>query len=197
MNSTKNIIKILLLSQCLLLFCTCEKEVVTTEQHRLNLVTFVTCPFNEKFDNNTNLEKYVLKKFGKPDNVWKERRELGIHRELADVPIAVERINLEYKNKYQFKITKGINKRLEFFDSIFLGDFTDLKYGINNETTIKDIKILFGNPKDITDIKDVYDINYYYSFSDESPYFYHLEIVFRKEKLDTVHVRVKFDPYRL
>ena len=197
MNSTKNIIKILLLSQCLLLFCTCEKEVVTTEQNRLNLAAFVTCPFNEKFDDKTDLEKYVLKKFGKPNNVWKYREKLGIHREPPDAPIVVDRVTLEYKNKYQFDITKGINKRLQFFDSIFLGDFTDLKYGINNETTIKNMKRLFGKPKDVSEIEDVYEINYYYSHKDNIQYLYHLEIVFRKEKLDTVHVRVKFDPNRL
>ncbi|MCL1864647.1 MAG: hypothetical protein FWF73_02420 [Spirochaetes bacterium] len=197
MKYTKNIVKILFLAQCFLLFCTCDKEVVTTEQHRLNLATFVTCPFNEEFDSNTNLEKYVLKKFGKPYSVSKGRDKLGLHRELVEPPIVVDRLELIYEKKYQFDITRGINKRLEFFDSIFLLDFTDLKYGINNETTIKDIKSLFGKPYNFTEIEDVYDINYYYSFSKGSPYLYHLEIVFRKKKLHSISIDVIFDPYKL
>jgi len=194
MNYVKNVVKILLLIQCLLL-CTCDKEVVTTEQHRLNLADFVTCPFNEKFDNKTNLEKYVLKKFGEPDSVRKGRKNLGEHRK--EWAIVTDWIEVAYQRKYTFRIYRGVNKRLEFFDMIFFLEFTDLKYEINNETTIKDIKRLFGKPRDVTDIEDVYDINYYYSYSHDSPYLYHLEIIFRKGKLSSMYVYTIFDPYRL
>ncbi|MCL1864648.1 MAG: hypothetical protein FWF73_02425 [Spirochaetes bacterium] len=197
MKYTKNIVKILLLAQCFLLFCTCDKEVVTTEQHELNLIAFVTCPFNEKFDSNTNLEKYVLKKFGKPYSVSKWRDKLGLHREPPKAPIEVDQIVLRYEKKYEFEITRGINKKIEFFKMIFLLDFTDLKYGINKDTTIKDIEKLFGNLGGVTEIEDVYEINYYYTYSDDSPYGYTLKIVFRKGKLDYIDIRMKFDPYLL
>ena len=196
MKYVKNIIKLLLLAQCFLLFCTCDKEVITTEQNELNLINFVTWPFNDmKFESSTNLEKYVLKKFGKPDSVSKGRRKIGEHT--LPVPIVVDRIELAYENKYEFDITRGINRKIEFFDLIFILDFTDLKYGINNETTIKDIERIFGKPGYVTEVKDVYEIDYYYSYSDDSPYGYRLEIVFKKKKLRSIYVRALFDPYRL
>ncbi|MCL1864649.1 MAG: hypothetical protein FWF73_02430 [Spirochaetes bacterium] len=147
------------------------------------------CPFNEMFDSNTNLENYVLKKFGKPDIDWKERKKLGKDKELS---IVVDWIVLVYNNdkyKSKFDITRGINKKLNFFDSILLLDFTDLKYEINNETTIKDIESLFGKSRDVSEIKDVYEISYDYY---DDIYLYHLKFVFRKKKLSAIHIRTEF-----
>ena len=52
MNYVKNLIKILLFVQCLLLSCVCDKKEaitsITTEQNKLNLVDFGKCPFNEE-----------------------------------------------------------------------------------------------------------------------------------------------------
>ena len=197
MKYTKNLIKILLLTQCFLFFCTCEDNAKTETiiRNEYDIVDFITCPFNEKFDDKTNLEKYVLKKFGKPEIVWKERKRLGDHKEL---PIVVDWIVLIYNNdkyKSKFEITRGINKRLDFFNSILILDFTDLKYGINNGTTIKDIEKLFGTPY-VKDIEDGYELEYRHGYVDDI-YIYELKFVFRKKKLNAVHIQTDFNPYRL
>ena len=147
MNHTKNIVKILLLVQCLLLFCACDKkeEIVTTEQNILNLADFVKCPFKDEFDDKTSLEKYVLKKFGKPKSIEKLRTWLYDHSE-----VIVDRIHIEYKG-YSFEICRGVSKRFEVFERIYnIPDDIDLKYGIKKqETTIKDIEKLFGKPEKV------------------------------------------------
>ena len=191
MNHTKILIKILLLVQCFLFFCTCDKEIVTTEQHRLSLVDFVMFPFNEEFADKTDLEKYVLKKFGKPDNVVKGGM-FGEHRE--ERKLIVDRIELEYKNRYQFRIYRGVNKRLEIFARIFMLDFVDLKYGINKETTIKDIKKLFGQPEYFTDVDNSYIANY---SCDNSPYYGRLRITFGDGKLNSMTITINVSEYEL
>jgi len=151
MNHVKNLIKILLFTQCLLLCCVCNKKeeiIVTTEQNILNLADFIKCPFNEEFKKNTNLEKYVLKKFGKPDRVIKDRGPLG-HGDAEN--IITDIIILQYfvenpSDKYEFAIKKGVSKRFEFFKYISIFNLTDLKYGINKKTTMRDIENLFGKP---------------------------------------------------
>ena len=155
MRYVKNLIKILLLVQCLLLFCVCdkkevEKEIVTTEQNILNLADFVKFPFKDEFNNKTNLEKYVLKKFGKPKYTRKLRTCLYDHSE-----INVERISIVY-DESSFEICRGVSKRFEVFESIYnIPDNIDLKYGIKKkETTIKDIESLFGKPEKIKIIQD-------------------------------------------
>ena len=207
MNYVKNLVKILLFAQCFL-FSTCEKkestieeqieaaitemkatEVEPTEEQKLNLADFVKFPFKEKFDNKTNLEKYVLKKFGKPDSLRRKRDTLGEHSEvIADYSY------LEYKN-YDFEIIRGVNKRFKCFNKIFLLDFIDLKYGINKDTTIKEIEGLFGKSKDFTDVEDSYIINY--DYEDNSTYFYRIRITFGNKKLDSITIRVNIADYKL
>ena len=190
----KNLVKILLIAQCLLLFCACDdREIVTVtaEQQVLNLADFVKCPFNEGFDENTDLEKNVLKKFGKPDSVRKWRKKLAAHSEMI-----VDNSYLSYEN-YEFEIRRGVNKKFEYFELMLILNFTDLKYGINKETTIKDIERLFGNSEDFTDVEDSYISNYSYEDNDDSPYFYRLRLAFRKKKLDSLRVVIKLNPYKL
>ena len=143
MNYVKNLIKILLFAQCFLLFCACnKKEVITTEQHKLNLADFVKCPFNEEFGENTNLEKYVLKKFGTPDSTRKWRSQIADHDERV-----ADKIELMYEN-CEILIYRWVSKkRFEIFKGIFMLDYTDLKHGINKETTTKDIERIFGKPE--------------------------------------------------
>ena len=195
MSHVKNLVKILLLVQCLLLCCVCgNKETAIedpTEQQRSNLADFVKCPFKEEFKNNTNLEKYVLKKFGKPDSVekWKD-----VIHDYSDV--VVDRIDLNYKGNYLFSIYRGIKKKFEVFKKIFILNFSDLKYGINKEATVKDIERLFGQPNEIQNIqreenkKGRPDMVYHYSFNCGDSYVYHLSIGFRKKKLDSVGINV-------
>jgi hypothetical protein len=165
MNHIKNIVKILLLAQCLFLFCVCdkkevEKEIVTTEQNILNLADFVKSPFKDEFNNKTNLEKYVLKKFGKPKYTRKWRAALSDHSE-----VSVERTSIVYK-KSSFEICRGLSKRFEVFESIYnIPDNIDLKYGIKKkETTIKDIEGLFGKPEKVDIDQDSTSYIYIYIY---------------------------------
>ena len=192
MSYVKNIAKILLLAQCLLLFCVCDKKeevIVTTEQNRLNLADFVKCPFNEEFNDKTNLEKYVLKKFGKPDSV--ERGEIAIDEVNG---VEGDRIRLTYDGKYSFEIYKWTfkKKKFEIFRLIYIKDCTDLKYGINNETTIKDIERLFGNPGSIE--KREGDVAaYYYSYG-TNQYLYNLAIGLGEGKLYSLRIHININP---
>ena len=203
MNYVKNLIKVLLLAQCLL-FCVCDKkEIKTTEQNILNLADFVKCPFNEEFKNNTNLEKYVLKKFGKPDVFGKGRTSLG---DAANAYIIIDEIWLEYlkkdpDDKYSsFIVYRGVSKRFEVFSKIYIQNFIDLKYGINEETTMRDIENLFGRPilkgrpEEVQKRRQKgsrygYTGSYYYLYN-EDPYVYHLDFEFEKGKLDSIHIKV-------
>jgi hypothetical protein len=193
MNYVKNLVKIILLAQCLFLFCACDKkEIVTTEQNRLNLADFVKCPFNEVFDNKTNLEKYVLKKFGKPEKVWKWR---DVVNDSSDVLVDV--IDIEYEN-YLFVIKKGVKKNFEVFTQIFILNFLDLKYGINKETTMRDIENLFGQPYEAKIIKrkekDEEDgAAYYYIYGENNRYVYHFSIGFIKGKLNSMGIDVNIN----
>ena len=196
MNYIKNLMKILLFAQCLL-FYACDKketeiiEIKITEQNILNLADFVKCPFNEEFKKNTNLEKYVIKKFGKPDEFGKGRDTLG-NAVVAD--IIIDEIWLKYSEKmpgdiYSFRIYRGVSKRFEVFAGIYINKFTDLKYGFNEETTIKDIDNLFGKPKEHGIKRKGNDIKqYYYCYSNDGPYVYHLYIRFTDEKLDSIDI---------
>lgn len=201
MKYVKNLVTILLLAQCLLLFCVCDKkEIVTTEQNILNLANFVKCPFNEEFDDKINLEKYVLKKFGKPNRVSKVRGTTGEHS-----GVVVDKIGIEYEN-YSFSIYRGIEKRFEVFKEISMLNYTDLKYGINEETTMRDIENLFGKPELRGRDEEVQSIqqkgsaaysytgfyNYYYEDNDKSPYRYRLDIGFTKGKLGSISVNTLF-----
>ena len=199
MNYVKNLLKILLLAQCFLLSCVYDKKeevVVTTEQNRLNLADFVKCPFNEAFDDKTNLEKYVLKKFGKPDSFQKAR---GTYDQ--DNKVLTDWIEIVYE-KYTFEIYKGVinNKRFEIFRKIYIDDYTDLKNGINNETTIKDIERIFGRPREAKYLQreesdEGNDTIYHYNYNDydnNSPYYYHLDIGFRREKLNSIGININF-----
>jgi len=137
MKYLKNLLIILL---CLLLFCSCDEKITKEQkiQMKSNLIDFVKCPFNEEFKKNTNLEKYVLKKFGKPDSASKSRGAINDFSK-----IIAEHIHITYKD-YIFWLNRGVNKRFEVFTKIFIKNFTGLKYGINKDTTIKDIEKLFG-----------------------------------------------------
>jgi len=193
MSNVKKLVKILVFVQCFLLFCTYNKGVVTTAQNELNLVDFIQCPFNEKFDSNTNLEKYVLKKFGKPDYTWKRRRPKEEHSE-----VIIDHNMIEYKN-YKFDIYRGVNKRFEVFDSMLILEFTDLKYGINNKTSIKDIEKLFGKPGSIDkwENNNISFIDYVYVYGDDGPYSYRLDIRFQNGKLSDITIYVGIDAYKL
>ena len=193
MNYIKHLIKTLLFVQCFLLFCVCDKkEIVTTEQNKLNLADFIKWPFNEELDDNTDLEKYVLKKFGKPDSIRKWRDWLGDHSE-----VVADKIELLHKD-YAILIYKWVfkRKRFEVFKSIAMTNYTDLKYGINNETTIKDIERLFGKPDEIQNIQreksdarsDV--LYYYYVHEDSVAYVYSLGIGFRKGRYRYISVTI-------
>ena len=174
MNYIKNLIKVLLFAQCLFLFCVCDKkEIVTTEQNILNLADFVKCPFKEEFDDKTDLEKYVLKKFGKPYTTNKLRRALYDHCE-----VVVDKIKIEYEESL-FRIHRGVSKRFEVFERIYgIPDDADLKYGIKRkETTIKDIERLFGKPEVVTIIKDFTSYKYTYN-TNQYKYKYDLDIRF-------------------
>ena len=204
MKYVKNLIMIILFAQCLLLFYACDKKEATTvetiaeptEQNIMNLADFVKCPFNEGFNGKTNLEKYVLKKFGKPDKVVKGRDALG---DADSADIVVDRIWLEYTeedpgDKYSFTICRGVSKRFEVLERIYICKYTDLKYGINEETTIRDIENLFGRPRKVQNIQreendTASDIHYRYAYSD-GPYVYHLSFGFRKEKLNSIGINI-------
>ena len=147
MNYVKNLIKILLFVQCLL-FCACSNKggiplEITTEDQKLRLSDFVKCPFNEEFKNNTNLEKYVLKKFGRPDEILKGRGSLGYG---SNTGIIKNQITLRYYEKYSFIIYRGVSMKFELFSEIYIYTFEDLKYGINEKTTMRGIENLFGKP---------------------------------------------------
>jgi len=202
MNYVKNLIKILVIVQCFLFYACDKKEVTTvktiaepTEQNILNLADFVKCPFKDEFNDNTNLEKYVSKKFGKPDKVVKVRDVLGA----GSTDIVVDRIWLEYTeedpgDRYSFTICRGVSKKFEVFEKISIYVYTDLKYGINKETTMKDIGILFGLPKSIQNIQreendTASDTIYYYLYSTAGPYVYHFTIGFRKAKLNNINIK--------
>ena len=179
MNYIKHLIKILLLAQCFLLFCEYDKKVVTTEQNISNLADFVKCPFNEEFDKNTDLEKYVLKKFGKPDIIEKWRDWLGDHSERFG-----DKIRLVYDGKYLFYIHRWVfkSKKFEIFKGISIYNYADLKHGINKETTKKDIENLFGPLKGID--------TGYYCYNPDGPYIYHFNIGFEKGKVYSISIRI-------
>ena len=216
MNYIKNLIKILVIAQCFL-FYACDKkevaiegtsevvtEVITTEQKELNLVDFVRFPFNEEFKINTNLEKYVLKKLGKPDEVTKGRDSLN---DTDGADMVVYRIWLEYSerrsgDKFSFTICRGVSKKFEVFEKIYIERFIDLKYGINEKTTMRDIENLFGSPalegrpEEVQNLQrkgsDVYSYTGYYSYlySPDGPYVYHLNFGFSEGKLDSIKIKV-------
>ena len=216
MNYVKNLIKILLFVQCLL-FCVCDKkeativekteveatEIVTTEQNELNLVDFGKWPFNDKLKNTTNLEKYVLKKFGKPDRVIKDRGPLG-HGDAEN--IITDIIILQYfvenpSDKYEFEIYRGVSKRFEFFKYISMYNLIDLKYGINETTTMRDIENLFGKPsldgrdEEVENLQrkgsDAYSYTGSYRYghnNDGHLYYYLFDFGFRKGKLVYIYI---------
>ena len=185
MKYFKNLLMIILFAQCLLLFCTCDEKVSKEQeiQMELNLIDFIKCPFNEEFKNNTNLEKYVLKKFGKPDSVYKWR---GGTSDFSEV--IAEHIHLTYKKNYIFWINRGVNKKFEVFTKIYIKDFTGLKYGINKDTAIKDIERLFGLHYSGNRQED--DIRYSYTYSDDSQYVYHFGIGFWKGELYYISIDI-------
>ena len=219
MNYVKNLIKILVIAQCLF-FCACNKKetakveaieveatvVETTEQNILNLADFVKCPFNEEFNNKTNLEKYVLKKFGKPDKLGKGRTSLG---DADTANIIIDEIWLRYyekypdDGKYSFVIHRGISKRFEVFARIHIWNFTDLKYGINEKTTIRDIENLFGEPESVKrgpreDGRPYSFIDYEYWYSnDDNLYFYRFDLGFRDGKLYSIYIETRIRVERL
>ena len=205
MNHVKNLVKILLFAQCLL-FCACDKkEIVTTEQNILNLTDFVKCPFNEEYDDKTNLEKYILKKFGKPDKFGKGRTSLG-DADAAD--IVIDEIWLRYyetssvDEKYSFVIYRGISKKFEVFARIYIYNYTDLKYRINENTTNRDIENLFGKPNEFEQKKidgDDYKKYSYYtsSYNKNSPYYYQLHLRFKGMKLDYINIETRFRAEKL
>lgn len=207
MNHVKNLINILLLVQ-FFLFCACNEKKATvyyeeetaikiTEQNKLNLVDFVKCPFDEEFDDKTNLEQYVLKKFGKPDKFGKGRAPLG---DASGADIITDKIWLRYDRKYSFIICKGVSKKFEVFDEIYIYNFIDLKYGINEETAIRDIESLFGKPKRIQQKRnDTYSYTiYYYDFDNkDNPYIYFLYFGFRDEKLHSIEIEARILASRL
>jgi hypothetical protein len=85
-----------------------------------------------------------------------------------------------------------------------------LKYGINEETTMRDMKNLFGEPElngrdeEVKNLRqkgnDVY--NYtgsycYYKDNDDSPYRYSLRIGFKNGKLNYISLDAKIDELKL
>ena len=216
MNHVKNLVKILLLAQCLLLSCVCDKKEaitsITTEQNKLNLVAFGKCPFNEEFKKNTNLEKYVLKKFGKPDRVIKDRGPLG-HGDAEN--IITDIIILQYfvenpSDKYEFEIYKGVSKKFEFFKYISIHNLIDLKYGINETTTMRDIENLFGKPildgrdEEVENLKrkgsDAYSYTGSYKYShrnDGHLYYYLFQFGFNKGKLKYIYIETRIRDEKL
>ena len=191
MKYVKYLVKILLLAQCLLLFCTCDEKVTEEQkiQMKSNLIDFIKCPFNEEFDDKTDLEKYVLKKFGKPDRVSRSRGAINDFSE-----VIADHIYLIYGEIYEFWINRGINKRFEVFKIIFMSNFIDLKYGINKDTTIKDIEKLFGLHYSGNQQED--DIRYDYTYKD-GPYLYHLGIGFWKGKLNYISIHININDSKL
>ena len=198
MNYVKNLIKLLVIAQCLL-FCVCDKKeaviVETTEQNKLNLIDFVKCPFNEEFDEKTDLEKYVLKKFGKTDRIRKWRGPTGEHSK-----VIADKIDIIYE-KDRFVIYKGVNKKFKVFETIFISNYIDLKFGIDNETTIKDIERLFGQPKKIDNIKreknDEGINSIYYYFRNDGAYSYNLDLGFIQKKLNYIRVNICISSWKL
>ena len=187
MDYVKNLVKILLFAQCFLLFCTCDKkEVVTTEQNILNLADFVKFPFKDEFDN-TNLEKYVLKKIGKPKWIEKFRTTLYDHSE-----VVIDRIHIEYDG-YSFRICRGVSKRFEVFETIYATpDNIDLKYGIKKkETTIKDIEGLFGKPEKVTNIKNYTSYEYIYS-TEQYKYLFDIRFIDGKWEFFSLDTKILF-----
>ena len=190
MNYVKNLLKILLLAQCLLLFCTCDEKITKEQkiQMKSNLIDFIKCPFNEEFKNNTNLEKYVLKKFGKPDSASKSRGAINDFSE-----VIADHIHLTYKG-YIFWINRGVNKRFEVFTQIYIKNFTGLKYGISKETTVKDIERLFGLYYSGDRKED--NIRYDYTYKN-GPYLYHFGIGFRNGELSYISIDVNINDSKL
>ncbi|MCL1864572.1 MAG: hypothetical protein FWF73_02030 [Spirochaetes bacterium] len=210
MNHVRNLVKIILLVQCCL-FCVCTKEaVLTTEENRLNLADFVKCPFNEKIEKNTDFVKYFLKKFGKPDEFKRGQVYPGDNSGL----IAVEETLLEYDEKYRFIIhsctrdleeytkefRKRINKKFKVIREISIYSISDadLKYGLNTETTIKDIERLFGKPDwshgDTTYVYsyDACDSTYCSALERIEMFYYRLYLEFKKGKLIKIKIETKF-----
>ena len=202
MNHVKNLVKILLLAQCLLLCCVCgNKETAIlepTEQQRLNLANFVKCPFKEEFKNNTNLEKYVLKKFGKPDNFGKVKSGFG---DAGNEDIFGYEIWLNYTEKNpgaRFTIFRGISvngvsKKFEIFKYLSIYNLTDLidfKYGINIKTTTRDIENLFGKSGNL-------EKKYYDSDNEDSPYYYFLTFGFEEGKLNSLYIETRIRDWKL
>ena len=195
MKYVKNLVKILLLAQCLLLFCTCNKkeettEIETTEQNELNLADFVKCPFNEEFKSNTNIEKYVLKKFGKPDEVIKVRGPLD---DTTGADIIIDHIELRYSEKYSFVIYRGISRKFEIFSRIYMYKFIDLKYGISEKTSIRNIENLYGNPESVKKRPRTKDrpysfTDYRYSYSSDDSHEYFLYFGFLEGRLHSIEI---------
>ena len=197
MKYLKNLLMILLFAQCLLLFCTCDEKVTKEQEIQMesNLIDFIKCPFNEEFKNNTNLEKYVLKKFGKPDSVWKRRGPI-----YDNSGIVADIFKLKYEKSCTFWIYRGINKKFEVFAEIFIYNYADLKYGINEETTIRDIENLFGKPKKVNKVpkekgRPYSYTGYNYFYPNDDKYLYNLYFRFKEGGLDCISVEVDIDQY--
>jgi hypothetical protein len=203
MNYLKNLVKLLLFAECFLLCCVCEKNepaiVEPTEQQRSNLASFVKFPFNEEFKNKINLEKYVLKKLGKPDEFGKVRKGFGDgpNEDIFGDEIWLEYTEKDFGDRYSFTIFRvvsfmGISKSsFEFFKYLSIYDLTnlsDLKYGINEKTTTRDIENLFGKSGNLE------KKTYYYESSDNKdiPARYILKFWFKKGKLDSLYIEARF-----
>jgi len=207
MSFVRRLVKILPLMQCLLLLLPAsmckekvEKEIILTpeqeKQNGLNLADFVKCPFSEEFDSNTNLEKYVTKKFGKPDSTRKVREMLYDYSK-----VVADKTYLTYEERYEILIYRGVFRKFEVFKTVFILDFTDIKHGMNKETTIKDIERLFG-PREVQsgrgkENNSYSDTIYSYTYSDDGPYTYNLDIGIRKKKLRYISIDVKINDYKL
>ena len=130
----------------------------------------------------------MLKKFGKTDRIGKRRGPTAEHS-----AIIADKTDIMYK-KARFVIYRGVNKKFNGFTEISMSNFMNLKYGINNETTTKDIAGLFGQPRKIEDIKrekndEGIDIIYYY-YIEDGPCGYFLELGFIRTKLDYMVIRI-------
>lgn len=192
-------------------------KIVRTEEdilkeNKLNLADFVKCPFNEKIEENADFAKYFLRKFGKPDEFKKGSAFPG---DLSTI-IEAEQTLLGYNGKYRFKIWKcvrylesGSTRKFKTIKEIRIYSVSDadLKYGLNSETTIKDIDRLFGKPKDIenyTREKDspYADTRYYYEYdtnpsstsidiSEKELFWYSFDLRFRNGTLSELEIETR------
>jgi hypothetical protein len=161
----------------------CRNRQLTPDEHNRNFCEFVINPFRSEFKRTGNLKKNIIDKFGKPLSVEKF---YGYLRENSNIRIDETRIHY---NNYDFTICK--TKYFKIIRNMFITDFSDVKYNINEEATMDDIEALFGERTESrTDI-------YYKSIQcGRNKWRYLMDFHFKKNKLDGIYIEKRYDEYK-